>query len=64
MGSNLGNSNQKDLAYLAELVGAGKVVPVIGNRYALSEVAEALRNFGAGYHQGKVVITVKHNNKT
>jgi NADPH:quinone reductase-like Zn-dependent oxidoreductase len=50
--------------YLAELVGAGKVVPVIGSRYPLSEVAEALRNFGAGHHQGKVVITVKHNNKT
>ena len=64
MSSNLGNPNQKDLAYLAELVGAGKVVPVIGSRYALSEVAEALRYFGAGHHQGKVVITVKHNNKT
>ena len=50
--------NQKDLAFLKELVEAGKVVPVIDRRYPLSEAAEALRYLGAGHAKGKVVITV------
>jgi len=54
----------KDLAFMKELFEAGKVVPVIDRRYPLSEVAEALRYFGEGHAQGKVVITVEHNNKT
>ena len=54
----------KDLAFIKELLEAGKVVPVIDRRYPLSEVAEALRYFGKGHAKGKVVITVEHNNKT
>ena len=50
--------NQKDLAFLKELVEAGKVVPVIDRRYPLSEAAGALRYLGAGHAKGKVVITV------
>ncbi|MFC2048368.1 NAD(P)-dependent alcohol dehydrogenase [Chloroflexota bacterium] len=49
----------KDLAFLKELLEAGKVVPVIDRRYPLSEVAEALRYFGEGHAQGKVVITLQ-----
>ncbi|MFC1941342.1 NAD(P)-dependent alcohol dehydrogenase [Chloroflexota bacterium] len=49
----------KDLAFMKELLEAGKVVPVIDRRYPLSEVAEALRYFGAGHAQGKVVITLQ-----
>ena len=63
MGSALGKPNQKDLVFLIELVEAGKVVPVIDRRYTLSEVAEALRYLEEGHARGKVVITVKHNNK-
>ena len=48
----------KDLAFMSELFEAGKVVPIIHRRYPLSEVAEALRYFGAGHAKGKVVITV------
>jgi len=54
----------KHLAFMKELFEAGKVKPVIDKRYPLSEVPEALRYFGKGYAQGKVVITVEHNNKT
>lgn len=54
----------KDLAFLKELLEAGKVTPVIDSRYPLSEVPEALRYFGEGHAQGKVVITVEHDNKT
>jgi len=55
---------QKDLVFLTELLEAGKVVPVIDRRYPLSEVAEAVRYYGEGHSQGKVVITVEHNSKT
>jgi NADPH:quinone reductase-like Zn-dependent oxidoreductase len=48
----------KGLTFMKELFEAGKVVPVIDRRYPLGEVAEALRYFGEGYAQGKVVITV------
>ncbi|MFC1970104.1 NAD(P)-dependent alcohol dehydrogenase [Chloroflexota bacterium] len=54
----------KGLAFMKELLEAGKVLPVIDRRYPLSEVAEALRYFGEGHARGKVVITLEHNNKT
>jgi NADPH:quinone reductase-like Zn-dependent oxidoreductase len=53
--------NQKDLVFMKELIEAGKVKSVIDRRYPLSEVAEALRYYGEGRSQGKVVITVEHN---
>ena len=64
LGSMLGNPNQKDYDVLIELFETGKVVPVIDRRYPLSEVPEALRYYGEGHAQGKVVITVEPNNKT
>ena len=54
----------KGLAFMIELIEAGKVAPVIDRRYSLSKVAEALRYFGEGHAKGKVVITLEHNNKT
>jgi NADPH:quinone reductase-like Zn-dependent oxidoreductase len=50
--------NQEDLAFLAELLEAGKVTPVIDRSYRLSEVPEAIRYLEEGHTQGKVVITV------
>jgi NADPH:quinone reductase-like Zn-dependent oxidoreductase len=49
---------KEDLLVLKELLEAGKVTPVIDRTYGLSEVPEALRYFGEGHTQGKVVITV------
>jgi NADPH:quinone reductase-like Zn-dependent oxidoreductase len=51
--------NAKDLNFMSDLFEAGKVVPVIDRRYPLSEVPEALRYFGEGHHQGKIVITLE-----
>lgn len=53
----------KDLAFMKELIEAGKVKPVIDRRYKLSEAAEALRYYGEGHARGKIVITVEQNNK-
>ncbi len=49
--------NQKDLAFVKELLEDGKVVPVIDRRYPLRETAEALRYLEEGHARGKVVIT-------
>ena len=49
---------KEDLGVMAELVGSGKVKPVIDRRYPLSEAAEALRYLGTTHARGKVVITV------
>ena len=57
-------NKKEDMDFLAELLETGKVVPVIDRRYPLSETAEAFRYFEEGLHQGKLVITVEHNNKT
>ncbi|MHA1350017.1 MAG: NAD(P)-dependent alcohol dehydrogenase [Promethearchaeota archaeon] len=57
-------NRKEDMGFLTELLESGKVVPVIDRRYPLSETAEAFRYFEGGLHQGKIVITVEHNNKS
>jgi NADPH:quinone reductase-like Zn-dependent oxidoreductase len=46
------------LLALGELLGSGKVTPVIGRTFPLSHVPGALAYFGQGHARGKVVITV------
>jgi len=46
------------LAFMKELLEAGKVVPIIDRCYPLSEAAEAMKYFGEGHKKGKVVIIV------
>jgi NADPH:quinone reductase-like Zn-dependent oxidoreductase len=48
----------RDLPYLNERFDAGELIPVIDGPYKLSEGQEAFRRFGAGTHEGKVVITM------
>jgi NADPH:quinone reductase-like Zn-dependent oxidoreductase len=52
--------NTKDLAFIKELIEAGKVKPVIDKSFPLSELPEALQYYGEGRSRGKVVITVEH----
>jgi NADPH:quinone reductase-like Zn-dependent oxidoreductase len=52
--------NNKDLAFIKELIETGKVKPVIDRRYPLSEVAGAFRYLEKKHAHGKVVITVEH----
>ncbi len=49
---------REDVAFLKELIEAGRVAPVIDRRYPLSEVPDALRYLEEGQARGKVVITV------
>lgn len=49
---------QEDLRYLAELIDAGSVTPVIDKSYPLRDAAEAIRHLRDGHARGKVVITV------
>jgi NADPH:quinone reductase-like Zn-dependent oxidoreductase len=58
MGNLLARPNHADLAFMKELLEAGKVVPVIDRCYPLSEVADAIRYLEEGHVQGKVVITI------
>ena len=53
----------KDLAYLKELLEAGRLLPTIDSTYQLSEVPEALRYFGEGRHKGKIVVTIGLTNQ-
>jgi NADPH:quinone reductase-like Zn-dependent oxidoreductase len=52
------NPTQKDLAFLRELLEAGKLIPVIDRTYPLRETAEAFRYLEEGHPGGKVVLTV------
>jgi len=61
-GKRLGNVAAKvtepDLRFLAELLEAGKIKPVIDRCYPLPEAVEAFRYLGAGHARGKIVITI------
>ena len=56
-------NKKEDLDYLKELLEAGKVKSVIDRRYPLSEVPDAFRYLEEGHVQGKLVITVAHNDQ-
>ena len=50
-------NDRNDLAFLLELIAAGKLRPVIERTYPLSEAREAVRYVGTGQARAKVVIT-------
>jgi NADPH:quinone reductase-like Zn-dependent oxidoreductase len=50
--------NQEDLRAVGELIGAGKLTPIIDRTYPLVETPEALRYLEGGHPGGKVVITI------
>jgi NADPH:quinone reductase-like Zn-dependent oxidoreductase len=49
---------REDLVVLREFIEAGKVTPVIGRTYPLSESSQAIDHVGEGHARGKVVITM------
>jgi NADPH:quinone reductase-like Zn-dependent oxidoreductase len=51
--------NKEDLAYIADLMQSGKVVPVIDKRYKLRDSALAIRYLERGHARGKVIVTLE-----
>ena len=47
----------EDVATVTDLIGAGKVRPVIDRRYPLDQVVDALRWVDDGHARGKVIVT-------
>jgi NADPH:quinone reductase-like Zn-dependent oxidoreductase len=54
------NENATDLAYLKDLIEAGRLMPVMDRCYPLSQTAEAMRYLEAGHAKGKIVVNVQH----
>lgn len=54
----LANANIEDLAFLKELLEAGKITPAIDRCYPLAELPEAIRYFEEGHTLGKIVVSV------
>jgi NADPH:quinone reductase-like Zn-dependent oxidoreductase len=50
--------NRPNLAFLCELIEAGKLRPVVDRVYPLSEAADALETMGEGHVQGKLVVRI------
>lgn len=59
IGSVTSFPNQEDLAFISELLAAGKIVPVIDKCYPLNEATAAFRYLGQGHAKGKVIIIVE-----
>jgi NADPH:quinone reductase-like Zn-dependent oxidoreductase len=54
----VGVERKQDLEFLAQLIEAGRVTPVIDKTYPLAEAADAIRYVAEGRARGKVVVTV------
>jgi NADPH:quinone reductase-like Zn-dependent oxidoreductase len=50
--------NPADLAFVAELMEAGRVRSVIDRKYPLSEAQQALAYLGERHARGKIVLTL------
>lgn len=58
MRSMAAKSNQKDLAFISELVSTRQIRPAINRRYTLDQTNEAMQYLSVGHACGKVVITI------
>jgi NADPH:quinone reductase-like Zn-dependent oxidoreductase len=52
----VGRITASDLAHLAELCEAGKISPIVGDTYPLTDAASAIRDLEAGHARGKLIV--------
>jgi NADPH:quinone reductase-like Zn-dependent oxidoreductase len=45
------------------MVDSGRLRPIIGKRYSLAEVPQAMADIGAGHSRGKVLIEIKNESE-
>ncbi|MEZ4737356.1 MAG: NAD(P)-dependent alcohol dehydrogenase [Caldilineaceae bacterium] len=62
LGLMLVKPTQTDLAFVAELLASGKVIPMVDKAYPFADLPDAIRYLEAGRAQGKVVINVVQAN--
>ncbi|HEY1499540.1 MAG TPA: NAD(P)-dependent alcohol dehydrogenase [Acidobacteriaceae bacterium] len=58
IGFMIAKRNQTDLRFLADLMAAAKLRPVIDRCYPLAQTADALRYLEAGHVRGKVIVQI------
>lgn len=51
--------NREDMNILKDMLVAGKIKPVVEKAYPMEKISDAMRRFGTGHAQGKIVITMK-----
>jgi len=51
-------ANARDLLVLNEYIESGKITPIVGRTYALSDAPDAIRDLETGRTQGRIVVTV------
>jgi len=56
--SLISKPNHDDLVELGDLVGSGRVTPVVGATYPLEEAAAAIDRVGTGRSSGKTIVTI------
>jgi NADPH:quinone reductase-like Zn-dependent oxidoreductase len=58
LGTFISSQSTEDLVVMSELIGSGKVTPVIDRTFSLSEVPGAIQYMQEGRASGKVVISL------
>jgi len=48
-----------DSELICDMIGSGKLIPIIDRRFPLSQVADAFRYYAEGNVKGKIILTVQ-----
>ena len=54
----MGRIRKSDMLFIAEMIQAGTLRPVIERTYPLADAADALRHSETGHARGKLIVTI------